>query len=229
MAERLKSILSQTRWSLLGRAIVFAAAWWLLPYWFFLLVALYLYFVPPFQARSLVAPFFAILILAFIEPQGIFFAVILGAIFYYLLLIKDLLLIDRKSAHELLVIALSFFLLRDFYRTFGGGWLAGAGPWFGFLTAILMGAMASSFIEEKSARVAAWLLFLISWEFILLGLALPLDFAYQSAIVFLLIAFSLDLISDGAAGTASRRKLIVSSSVVFALLVIILASAKWNL
>src|ERR1700722_12935955 len=112
MVEKLKSISKQIHWSLLARAALFALFWFFLPFWLFFLLALYLYFIPFFQERTLPVPFFILLLLTFIESPGIFFAVIFGLLFYYLLLIKNLVLIDRKSGYELFVLAITFFFLR---------------------------------------------------------------------------------------------------------------------
>ena len=112
MEERLKSISRRIHWSLLLRAGVFGFAWLLLPFSLFVLVALYLYFSPLAQSRGLAWSFFVLLLLMFLEPVGPLFAVIFGAIFFYILLIKEFVLIDRASAHEVTVLALSFLLIR---------------------------------------------------------------------------------------------------------------------
>jgi hypothetical protein len=248
MAARLKSILKQTHWSLLLRAAVFALAWYLFTggwFWLFALVALCIYFVPPFQAGRLLWPFVALMILAFIESPNLPFLIIFTALFYYLLLIKDLLLIDRKSAYEILIFALSFLLIRDFYRAFEGG-VSGWGIWYAFLLAVLLGIMASRFMKAFSVgnpddpdsanrtkhpirRIAAWLTFLIAWQFLILGLFLPLDFVYQSAIIFLVLAIVIDFASGEYLGDMTRSKIFATSIAVFSFLVIILASARWGL
>ncbi len=245
MAAKLKSILRRTHWSLLLRAAIFSLAWFLFPFWLFALVALYLYFIPPFQTGRLLWPFAALMILAFIEPANLLFLVIFLAVFYYLLLIKDLLLIDRKSAYEILIFILSFFLLRDFYRAFSDG-VSGWGIWCAFLFSALFGALASRFMSVFSLgdpvapdsvsrtkhpirRITAWLTFLLSWQFLILGLFLPLDFIYQSAIVFLVLALTIDFASGRYLGDTIRSKILGTSITVFALLVIILASARWGL
>ena len=56
-------------------------------------------------------------------------AVIYGALCYYLLLIKDLFIIDRKSARAILAMALSFFLFREFFFAWRAGLSAGSLPW----------------------------------------------------------------------------------------------------
>ncbi len=207
---------------------------------YFALVALYLYFVPPFQAGRLLWPFIALLILTFAEPTNPLFILIFAILFYYLLLIKDLLLIDRKSAYEILIFALSFFLLRDFYRVFGSG-VSGWGIWYAFLLAALLGIIASRFMKAFSIndpagssphplrRIISWLTFLLSWQFLVLGLFIPLDFIYQTAIVFLVLALVIDFVPGQYLGDISRSKALATGITVFSILVIILASARWGL
>src|SRR5258708_3672304 len=121
MAAKLKSISKQIHWSSVLKALVFALAWIWFPFWFFAILALGLYFIPFFQARRLAIPFLTLLILCYIQTPDMAFAIIFGVVFYETLLIKDLLLIDRRSAYELLVLALTFLLLREFYMKFNEG------------------------------------------------------------------------------------------------------------
>jgi hypothetical protein len=232
MAEKLKSISRQIHWSLLLRAALFALAWFFLPFWLFLLVALYLYLIPFFNSRRLFWPFFALLVLTYLEPGNLVYLIFFAAFFYYLLLIKNLLLIDRKSAYELLVLALSFFLIRSFYEQLGTGLLTAASLWYGFLLAVLIGFLVGSFIryfsenagKDPVRRLSAWLVFILVWQFLSLGLFLPLDFVYQSAVVFLASVLVIDLVPEH----SSERSWTVGATVCL-LLVIVVLSAHWGL
>jgi len=269
MAAKLKSISRQIHWSLLGRAALFALAWFFLPFWLFALIALYLYFFPLFNTWKLFWLFFALLVLAYIEESGagssgLVFVVIFAALFYYLLLIKDLLLIDRKSAYELLILVLVFFLFRDFYGKIGIGVGVGAASltsiitgvslWYGLLVAALIGLLVNSFIrtfsdtinvntihsdniysdsvhENPMRRITVWLAFILVWQFLILGLFLPLDFAYQSVVVFLASVFIVDLLPEACieAAGVSRQRIVTTGITAGVLLFIVLASAHWGL
>lgn len=115
MEERLRSITKQIHWSLAVKAAVFGVVWYFSPGWFFFLVALYMYFIPPFNSAKLLAPFATLTLLCLVQPKSLIFMVIAAALFTWILLIRDLIFIDRKSAYEILVFALSFFLVRFFY------------------------------------------------------------------------------------------------------------------
>jgi len=238
--EKLKSILRQTRWSLLLKAAIFAAAWYFIPsFWVFLIVALYAYFVPMPQSRTVAAPFFVLLLLAYLEPVGISFALVFGVAFFYLLLIKELVLIDRKSAHEVVILLLGFILIRDFYAKEGGA--MNLLPFFySFCTALIIGFMLSDFVrfqgveaqpqpDSELRRPAVWLSTLIIWQFIIVGLFLPVDFIYQAVIVFLGIIPIIDFVPQYLFGDLSREKILTTASVVFSLFVFVLGSARWGL
>lgn len=239
MAEKLKSISRQIHWFLLARAAVFALSWFIFPFWLFLAVALYLYFVPLFQAGKLAVPFFGLLILTYIEPADAAYLLIFALFFYYLILIKDLLLIDRKGAYELLVLALSFFFFRDFYERFGAAGISPIATWYAFLVAAFFGLLAKSFMNAlkepeappgKLPMPAGWLSFVVAWQFLLIGLFLPLSFTYQSVLMFFISILIIDLIPEYAAtGKLLREKILATSTAVFVLIAIVLASARWTI
>ncbi|HVN26608.1 MAG TPA: hypothetical protein VMT99_03085 [Candidatus Paceibacterota bacterium] len=146
MAERLKSILRRTRWSSLLKAAIFAAAWLVLPFWLFAIVALYLCFVPVPQSATVAGPFFALLLVAFLNPPGWTFAVILGCIFFALLLIKGFILIDRESAYEAVILSITFLLFLAFYEKAGSaiGWESLG---YSFGVALVAGFLVSNFVR----------------------------------------------------------------------------------
>jgi hypothetical protein len=238
MVEKLRSISKRIHWSSLLKALVFAAAWFLFPLWLFVLVALYLYFVPLSQSGAAIAPFFVLLVLMVIEPIGLFFAVIFGVVFFYVLLIKDLMLIDRKTAYEVTILFLAFLLFRDFYEKYGSS-LDATSLAYSLGVALLVAALVSSFIRHFGSpgkegtftprRIAVWLSTVLVWQFLLVGLFLPVDFIYQTVIVFLGSIFVIDLVPQYIFGEASRAKVLVTASVVFALFVLVLGSARWGL
>lgn len=247
MAAKLKSILKQIHWSLAVRSLIFGLAWLLFPFWLFFLTALCLYFGALFQAGKLAVPFFILLLLSFSQQPNIFFALIFSAIFYYILLVKDLLIINRRPAYALIVIVLSFFLVRNFYITFANG-LEGYSLVYALLTALVFALLVRSFVhcfwgqsldnkDEVQAstvkpgmvRAAVWLSFFILWQFLILGLFLPLDFIYQSIITFLASILIIDFIPEYCFGETSRSKLLIGSTVIFTLLVLIMSSARWGI
>jgi hypothetical protein len=237
MEAKLRSISKQIHWSSALKAAIFALAWFWFPFWLFALVALYLYFIPIFRSGKLAIPFFVLLALSYFQSSGILFALVFGAIFYVMLLIKDLLVIERRSAYELLVLILSFLALRAFYITFDGGASGAALAW-AFLIAAAIALLIHSFIrcfaEEVAVGIpvkkgAGWLTFLFVSQILIVGLFLPLDFVYQSVIVFLTVFLFIDLLPEYLFGGLSPTKVLTAATAVFALFTIVLASAHWGL
>ncbi|MGD1003444.1 MAG: hypothetical protein ABR884_02615 [Minisyncoccia bacterium] len=239
MAEKLRSILRRISWSSVLKAVLFAVTWWALPFWLFFLVALYLYFVPMTGAHKVSVPFFVLLLITLLQRPGIIFAVIFGVVFYFLLLVKDLIIIDRRFAYEVLMLVLSYLLLRGFFLNVGGsfGWWSLTDS---AVAAAAVSVLVTSFIKNFSAapqdlarearsfrRMLGWMMFLLTWQLLIVGLFLPLDFLYQSAIIFLVAVIILDLVPQYVFGELTRRKVLATGTVLFALLVIVLSSARW--
>ena len=218
------------------RAAIFALAWAFCPFWLFFLIALYLFFVPFSQIKSVIVPFLVLLALTALQSTGFYAAVIFGLIFWYILLIKEFYIVDRKSAYEILVLVLTYLLFRVFYLRVGWGFGAGA-IFFALIVAAIVGAFFSSFVKNFGGenrrllrQVTAFTAFLVIFELLIAGLFLPLDFVYQSSIIFILAALFMELSSKYLFfGNLLRRRVLVVSSAAFVLLVIMLSSARWGL
>jgi len=242
MAVTLRSISKQIHWSLLAKAIAFVLAWWYVPTWLFGVVALGLYIVPPFQLRRNLAPFLVLLGISFVTPPSILMVFVYGALVYYFFLIKDLLVIDRKSGRAVLAMALSFFLFREFFLIWNDGLSLGSIVW-ALIVAGVFGALLNGVIvahrskqeDEDLAgvrrlrRTAVGVAAFIVFEGIIAALFLPVDFIYQSIIVFLGAAFLIDLVPVYFFRELEPRRIRVTAMAIFALLVVTLASAKWGI
>ena len=241
MAEKLRSILRRISWSSVLKAVLFAVAWWALPFWLFLLIALYLYFVPMTGVEKVSVPFFVLLLITLLQKQSIVFAVIFGVVFYFLLLVKDLIIIDRRSAYEIVMLVLSYLLVRGFFLNVGGsfGWWSLTDS---AVAAAAVSALVGNFVKNFSVvpedsvrdarsfrRMLGWMTFLLTWQLLIVGLFLPLNFLYQSAIIFLVAVIILDLVPQYVFGELTRVKVLATGTVLFALLVIVLSSARWTL
>src|SRR5580693_6484847 len=108
MVEKLRSITKPIPWSLLLKPLAVAAAWLLLPWWGFLVVAAYCYFFPFFRPAAVGRAFFVFLLLGILIPPGFFQAVGVAIVFLLILGIKDLVIVKRKAAYGMLVFLLSF-------------------------------------------------------------------------------------------------------------------------
>jgi hypothetical protein len=78
-------------------------------------------------------------------------------------------------------------------------------------------------------RMLSWMTFLLMWQLFIVGIFLPLDFLYQSAIIFLVAAILISLVPQYVFGELSRAKVLATGTVLFGLLTIVIASARWTL
>ncbi|MBU6500379.1 MAG: hypothetical protein KGJ89_00930 [Patescibacteria group bacterium] len=221
------------------KAVIFGAAWFFLPFWIFFLIALYMYFVPFFRPIKLLLPFAVLIFFSIAEPAGLPFAVLLSLVFYLILGIKDLIFIGRKSAHEILVLAIMFLTFIKFFAKFDN-W----GTVAGFVWMIVIAAVFFFLINEflrfadrpdssGGARIPpsiiAGISAIIIWQISLVALLLPINFFYQSALVFLTATMLMELAADYSAGILIKDKVLISFSIFFSFLVVILGLAQWGL
>jgi hypothetical protein len=137
---------------------------------------------------------------------------------------------------------LSYLLVRTFFIKTGGS-IGGWTLFYALVAAWAVSIMITSFIKNFSVtpeagnsrdarsfhRMLGWMTFLLLWQLLIVGLFLPLNFLYQSAIVFLVAILLFDVLPQYIFGELSRAKVFVTASVLFSLLVIIIASARWTL
>jgi hypothetical protein len=240
MAARLKSILGRIHWSLPLRVIIFGFGWLVLPFWLFVILALYLYLVPFFDVRRFFLPFLAVIFFAAIEPKSFLFAVVFSGTFYLILGAKDLIFIDRKTAYEILTLLLSFFIFIGFFSRFDS-WAGGAPFLYTFISGALIFFLVRGFLNysgesnlfaaerQRLGSVVAIIVGLAVLEIMIAALFLPVNYLYQSAVAFLAAALAVELSSDYLAGRLTRRALLLNLSIFLTFMVIILGSAQWGL
>ena len=134
---------------MLIRAAIFAVSWWYFPAWLFVIIAGLLYFIPSFESRKNIGMFVVFLGVALATQQSVAMAVIYGILWYYLLMIKDLLVIDRKSGRTIFAMALAFFLFREFFGAWYQGVTPGALGW-AWIVAIAFGIPGMYSLPKKS-------------------------------------------------------------------------------
>ena len=220
------------------KGLIFGGAWYVLPAWLFIPVAAYLYFIPFFQSSKFISAFVAILAIYAFTPDPAAFALVGGVLFGWLIAIRELLFIDRRSTHEVLILAIAFFLFRIFYHaritveassflvTF---LLAGLIAWTakGFMNGLKDGEQT----EEKMPFVAIGigLIWFLTWQAAIAVSLVPVDFVYQSLLAFLFIVGMLDLVLGYFSGDIAREKIFFTATAVFCGLVLLLTAAPLGL
>jgi hypothetical protein len=163
-------------------------------------VALYCYFLPFFRARSLLAPFLVLFLLALLVTPGIFYAVCGAVVFGLILAIKDLVIVNRRQAYEFLVFLLSFAGFLFLYSRFAA-WSAPTA--FAALAAavILWSWLVLAAPEHGAAAARAPLLLaaLLLFEAGAVIFFLPLSFFSKAALLFFGSAVLYEAVVNGIA------------------------------
>ena len=237
MAAKLSSISRIIPWSLLLRAGIFGAAWLLLPFWLFFLIALILYFLPVFQPLRLILPFALTVFFAGILSPNFWAAALLAALFFLILGIKNLTLVNRMAAYETVLFLLLFLAYLNLFFHFPNSGRAAVLLLSGFAAAayallLRNAARYATFPKEWSPRhqaVIFGLAGLLVWQWTWAVLFLPLNPFYQTALLFLFAAVLTEMFLDHLAAELGRRRILgyFSAFVVFASA--ILAANPWQL
>src|SRR5689334_4150926 len=113
MAEKLKLIIRRIPWSLLLKAVALALLWAfgkaslaagaVTPFVLFVVIACAAYILPLFRPRAMAVPFFCALVLGFFVPFSALATLAFALIFFLILGIKDLVLVNRETAYETLL------------------------------------------------------------------------------------------------------------------------------
>ncbi len=240
MAEKLEltSITKRIHWPLLIKAAAFGFSWFILPFWLFLVIGIYFYFVPLFRPKDLAFPFAALIFFAYTEERSFLLAVLFAALFYLIIGVKDLILINRQSAKEVLSLLFALFLAVKFF-SFADSWNRTSILGYSFIASIFVFFLAKLFITSDlaSGRETANKKTIISllavsffiWQMFLVLVYLPLNFLYQSAIFIVTATIFLELFSDHIRSVLTRRKILLHFSIFLVFVATILVSAQWAL
>jgi hypothetical protein len=238
MEEKLRSILRRIHWSLTLKAIIFATSWFLLPAWLFFIVALYMYVVPRFRSMTFIFPFAVLMFFAISEAPSLLGALLFSVLFYLLLGVKELGFIDKRTPYEALILSLSFLAYTQFFSRFVA-WGSIGVFFYAFAVSFMFFLLCRGFLryavfnkEDGATRrglLGAGIIAFFVWELLLTVVFLPLNFLYQSALLFIITAVLFDLVLDYATSELVRGKLLINFSVFFTFLVIILGSVRWAL
>jgi hypothetical protein len=235
MAAKLKLISKIIPWSLLLRAGVLAVVWLALPYWVFLVLALVFYFTPLFQSRRLLLPLGLFLVFAAFLPYGFWSALLLMFIFFLILGIKNLIVVDRAAAYETLYFVLFFLAALGFTSRFPSpsGQLFAASAGVSLVYALLLKnfllfspGFAALTSREKFFITA--LAGMIIWQWLLGVIFLPMNFFYQTALMFLGGVVLGELLFAYGDKSLGRRKILAYFSVFFVVVAILLAANDWQ-
>lgn len=235
MAAKLKLTSRTIPWSLLIKAFAAAASWLILPYRLFFVLVLGFYFIPFFEPRRLLLPFGLFLFFAALLPANVPSALLLAFIFFLILGIKDLILVDRTAAYEMLFFALFFLAALGFFSRFespsGEFFPAAVGV---VLIFVLLLKNFLGFSPEFSALpsrerfLVAGIAGLILSQWLFAVLFLPMNRFYQAALAFLGGTILAELLFTYVSKSLERRKILAYFSVFFTVVAVVLALNSWK-
>lgn len=238
MEEKLRSISRTIPWSLALKAAAFGLGWYVLPFWLFLLLGLGLYLVPLFQPVHLLLPLLLAFFFAAVLAYSAWAALVLGIIFFFILGIKDLVFIRRGAAYETLVFLLFFLIFLNYFARFGA-WGGLTDIALGALVVIIAALLLRGFVLYRSPAAGEWarrkrfvvfgLAGLLLWQWQTALLFLPLNFFYQTAVLFLAAVVVTELFLAYAQDELTRRKILVHFSFLFVFVSFVLAANSWRI
>lgn len=171
-------------------------------------------------------------VLAAVLSPNVLFALFLGTLFFLILGIKNLILVNRFASRQLVAFLLLFLVFLSFFSQFEN-WQAWPISfwWLGIVLVVFCLIKESADYRPEPPRrqkfLVAGLGSLFIWQIGLVALFLPLNYFYQTALLFLSAVFLIDVLLDYLNSRLHRRKILTNFSIFLVLLGIIMASAKW--
>lgn len=239
MVEKLKSISRRIPWYLVLKAVSVGFIWFLtpsvLPFWFFIAVVFGLYLIPLFQPLKTGLVFLIFLGFAgFLEINPVS-AILLSAIFFLILGIKDYVLINRARAFELLVFLYIAVSSLQFFSWFSGPFIPGLLLWdlAGAVIFYILATQAVSLVRETSSkdseeemkpelRSVPAILAVVLWQLTWALLFLPMEFYLQAAFFTAIAAVLLDLGLEYVRGALKPKRILIDFSLALTITVVIL-------
>lgn len=236
MAIKLKSALRTPQFQLALKALVFGAflasvkigGMGTIPVLLFLAAAFYLYARPIFQTFLLLWPFIIFIAVALIftamAPAGLLYllpAVFFASLVFYLILgIKNLILIDRPRAHFLFILATLYLCLLIF--------LASSRESFYLIKLLAVFAAALILFNNLFRnRPLSGVLALLTAEIAFAVSFLPIGFLQSASLSLVPIFLTAELSLKHLTGELRKKDLWIGASALIFLILIILVSSRW--
>ena len=231
MVQKLKLISGRIPWSLVSRAAAFGAAWYLLPFSVFAVLAVLLYTIPWFGVRTFIWPFLTLLVLLFVFKQSVVLAVVAAFAFFCMLGVKDLIFLLRADRYEtliaLLVVLIAAALFRGSLSPLMLGALAGISMF--ALLAGYFGYTEGSAPPPRDAVLAAGVSALLLGAFAYAMSFAPLVPLAEMALFSAAGIVLAELGSAAAHGRVPRSSALGALSAFFAVFVVTLTATTWGI
>lgn len=236
METRLKSVFRNPQLALAFKAVIFAAFFFLAKLGgfsatsiaLFLAAATFVYLRPIFRTFELAGTFVVLLASAiifcrtFIDPIDFSFAVIYFPLLFYILVgIKDLVLIQREAWKAFLNFALAYpALLIFFYYNQGSFWWK-----LPLLFAVLL-FLSKDFLKK---RIVFWLVAFLSIQVVWAADFLPIGFVSAANLSLLFYAAAVSFSDQYLRSVLSKKFILTLLSIFVLLLMAVLAFSRWGI
>ncbi|MCS6789193.1 MAG: hypothetical protein NZ484_01320, partial [Patescibacteria group bacterium] len=222
MEVKLKLILEKIHWSLIFKSLFLGLIWFFLPFWIFFCVILLFYFIPIFRPAHLLFQFLIFIFISKIIEISLLNFLFLTILIFLIFGIKDLIIIRRDLAYQILGLLYFFILILKFFEKFGSEF-----NWSTIIFSFLLSIIFILFFKNKiffetnlnnfnylNFKIGLGIMAFLIWQLILVLCFLPMNFYLQTAILILFISLGFETIIHYAV-FGLNKQFILANSLIF--------------
>lgn len=237
METRLKLVLEKIHWSLIFKSFIIGLSWVFLPFWLFLIIVLFIYFIPIFRINSLLFQLLIFIFLAKIISFSFWNFLLISILFFLILGIKDLIIIRRAVAYEFLGLLIFFILGLKFFERINIEF-----NWSNIILSLFFSISFFLFLKNKiffeksfdelnyfNFKIGLSIMAFLIWQLILILNFLPINFYLQTAILILFISIGFETILNYAIFGLNKQFILGNILIFFIIFIFILSFNYWSL
>jgi len=239
MAVRLKLVINKIHWFLMFKSALLAFAWIIFPHWLFLITTALIYFFPVFRPGTMLFPLFLFFLISFILPHNFLGFLLITILLFLILGIKDLIIVNRFYAYELLGFFIFLIFSFIFFQKFGQVFVLKSIIYsFLFILAFylffkkifnLSIANLGIEIDQKRFKIFLTVFSFFIWQIIFLLNFLPFNFYLQTGMLALFIMIGMDFILNYFLNKIKTANILFLTFSFLFLFIFILLFNKWSL
>jgi hypothetical protein len=239
MAVRLKLVINKIHWFLIFKSALLAFAWIIFPHWLFLITIALIYFFPVFRPGTMLFPLFLFFLISFILPHNFLGFLLITILLFLILGIKDLIIVNRFYAYELLGFFIFLIFSFIFFQKFGQVFVLKSIiysflfvlAFYLFFKKIFNLSIANLGIEidQKRFKIFLAVFSFFIWQIIFLLNFLPFNFYLQTGMLALFIMIGMDFILNCFLNKIKTANILFLTFSFLFLFIFILLFNKWSL
>jgi hypothetical protein len=239
MAVMLKLVINKIHWFLIFKSALLAFAWIIFPHWLFLITTALIYFFPVFRPGTMLFPLFLFFLISFILPHNFLGFLLITILLFLILGIKDLIIVNRFYAYELLGFFIFLIFSFIFFQKFGQVFVLKSIiysflfvlAFYLFFKKIFNLSIANLGIEidQKRFKIFLTVFSFFIWQIIFLLNFLPFNFYLQTGMLALFIMIGMDFILNCFLNKIKTTNILFLTFSFLFLFIFILLFNKWSL